>query len=436
MKKSVIILSVLMLIFSQLNAQLIIKGEFRPRFEYRTGYKNLNAQDVNALYLVTQRTRLTFNYTTGIFSFGLGIQDARIWGDEKLYNSTGVFGDDASLDLNEAWIGMNIFKNASLKIGRQYWIYEDERLLAERNWNQSSIKYDGVLFKYFINNYQFDLGLSWSTFTESYISTDIPVDKIKTQNFLYLKKKFNEVISASVLGMATGFSDTTNASEKLYVKGTAGAIVDIKKGGFKLFASGYYQFGRNRFGKEVSAYLANVKTSYTFNNKFLVGVGCDYISGNNAKDQDDAYLEKDHLFDLFYGMRHRFQGHMDLFQDIPKSTAGGGIVDFFLNLKYQFHPKVNVYMDWHYFSLQNNVVDKTYEGTGVRYLSKALGPEMDLGASWDITSFLNIQGGYSFMIPTSSMEIIQKLEPGDSKFPNWAWVMITAKPVFLDTSNK
>ena len=136
MKKKVLLVVLGIITLSNAYSQLIIKGEFRPRFEYRSGYKSLIPSTSDATVGVSQRTRISFNYQTGKFSFGLGIQDVRVWGDENYYNSIGVYGDQASIDLNEAWIAMAVCPSLTIKIGRQYWIYDDERMLSERNWNQ------------------------------------------------------------------------------------------------------------------------------------------------------------------------------------------------------------------------------------------------------------------------------------------------------------
>jgi hypothetical protein len=173
---------------------------------------------------------------------------------------------------------------------------------------------------------------------------------------------------------------------------------------------------------------------YLIKEKYSVGAGIDYLSGHNQESSDSAYLEKAHAFDIFYGTRHGVFGHMDLFNNLPKSTDNGGLVDIFLRLKWIPVPSTKIGADFHLFSLQNNVVDKTSEG--LAYLPKGLGQEVDLNFSWDISKIFNIKGGYSFFLLTDSMEKLQGIEPGTSRFPTWVWVMITAKPIFLDTTQK
>ena len=128
--------------------QFEINAELRPRAEMRHGYKILPVEDADASTFVSQRTRLNLFYNHEKFKMGFSLQDVRVWGDEQLFTSTGVYGDNVSLDLNEGWIEIFAGKSNSFKIGRQYWVYEDERLFSKRNWNQSSVKYDGLLYKF------------------------------------------------------------------------------------------------------------------------------------------------------------------------------------------------------------------------------------------------------------------------------------------------
>ena len=105
MKKSVCIASVivvLVLIFEKLPAQLIIKGEFRPRFHYCKGYKNLWIDTLEPAFFISQRTRLSLFYEKEKFASKIVLQDVRVWGDESKAGSTGTFGDDASTDIHEA----------------------------------------------------------------------------------------------------------------------------------------------------------------------------------------------------------------------------------------------------------------------------------------------------------------------------------------------
>jgi hypothetical protein len=435
MKRVLLYLPITLLILSQVNAQFVFKGEFRPRFEYRGGYAIILPKGEQPVFTVSQRSRLGAYYQTGILTFGLGIQDVMVWGSEDTYSYTGVTGSSGNMDIYEAWIGIKPYKEGLVKIGRQYWIYEDERLLSQRNWNQAEVKYDAVLFQHIQDNFRFDIGFSWNNLAENYAQADYSNDKMKSLNFIYVKKDITEWMYLSAMALASGFTKTDSTVDMNW-QGTYGGYLSVKKGGLNALASGFYQNGQNRKGLITNAYLFSVNGDYLIKKKYSIGAGIDYLSGNDQQNDDPEYLEKSHAFDNLYGVRHRVFGNLDLFNNLPKSTRNGGIVDIYLRLKYNPVPKTLIGADFHFFSLQNNVVWKM-SPTGPEYtLDKNLGQEMDMYVSWDINKILNLKGGYSFYLVTESMERLQGINPGDSAFPTWIWVMLTAKPVFLDTAQK
>lgn len=433
MKRLLLIYALLLLIISQTSGQFTLKGEFRPRFEFRGGYGKILAENEKPIGLISQRSRLSAYYQTGIYSFGFSIQDVMIWGDEDIYSSTGVMGSKASIDINEAWLGIKPYQKGLFKIGRQYWAYEDERLLSQRGWNQSEIKYDAVLFQHSEAKLKLDVGLSWNNDIDRNLNNEYPAGKMKSMNFVYVRKDFNEWLHATVMALASGFTASDSVPD-INWQGTYAGYLGVKKGGLTALASGFYQNGKSRKGVSTNAYMFALSGDYLIKEKFSVGAGIDYLSGHDQKIGDSAYLEKAHAFDILYGIRHRFYGHLDLFNNLPKSTNDGGLVDVFIRFKWIPVKSTTIGADLHFFSLQTNVAMTEYL-TPV-YLDKGLGQELDLNVSWDISKIFNVKGGYSFYLVSESMEYLQKIESGTSRFPTWIWVMITAKPVFLDTSSK
>ena len=433
MKRALLFCAFVLLFFSQSFSQFILKAEYRPRFEYRSGYGQLLTMDQDPVLTVSQRTRISSSYQTGILSFGLGIQDVRVWGDEDWYSTNSVVGDSASLDLNEAWIGIKPYENGFIKIGRQYWIYEDERMLSQRNWNQSEVKYDGILYQNKLGKTQIDLGLSWNNKVDKAFTEPYPNNKMKSLNFIYIKRTINDWLYVSATALASGFldNDSTNAINWM---GTYGAYMSIKKGGLSALANGYYQSGTSRFsGKTTSAYMFTVNGDYLIKKKFSIGAGIDYLSGHDQENSETGYQEKSHAYDVLYGISHRYLGHMDLFSNLPKSTKNAGLSDIFIRAKWYFKETSHLGADFHLFSLQTNVA-YTVEDE-IFYYDKNLGKELDFYCSWDINKIFNIKGGYSFFMASETMEKFQGVY-GNARFPNWAWIMLTAKPVFLDTTPK
>ena len=68
-----------------------IKGQVRPRFEFRQGFKALRPTDAPPAALVEQRTRLTLGYQHNGITFFLQPQDIRVWGSTPLVNNSNGF---------------------------------------------------------------------------------------------------------------------------------------------------------------------------------------------------------------------------------------------------------------------------------------------------------------------------------------------------------
>ncbi len=405
------------LLFIQTRAQLTVKAEMKSRLEMRNGYKALKKSGDDPAFLVSQRSRVSLLYSKSFFSIGFSMQDVRVWGNETLFSPTGVFGDNASLDVNEAWVNLQIFQNVSVKIGRQYLGYDDKRLLSERNWNQHSVAYDAMVLKYYKNGFKADLAFSYNNQKEILFVEPFTDQKIKTLNFLHIEKQFSEKLKISPMIMTVGYN-RSDTSKVVYLRGTYGLFVEFKCKGFSSEYSAYYQNGKNKKGQDVSANLLSVRMDYDIW-KFRLGVGFTQISGNNPES------ESDNLFDIFYGTRHRYFGLMDYFSNIPKSTQNGGLRDLFFSVNFEPVPKLKFNADYHLFSLDKKVFIQKSELSGV------LGNELDMYFSKDFVSDVNLSGGFSFMFPGENLETLQGIEQDGSKFSNWAWLMLTVKPTLL-----
>jgi hypothetical protein len=162
----------------------------------------------------------------------------------------------------------------------------------------------------------------------------------------------------------------------------------------------------------------------------------DYISGQDGLNGDAGYSSRDHFFDIFYGARHKYYGLMDYFSAMRTATAAGGLVDLMAGIGYQPHPQLGIQLDGHYFLLQNRVADPTAADGQSLALDKPLGAEADISLTFRWMPELNLEGGFSVMMPTESMEVIQKIEKGSSRFSCWGWVMLTATPVLFRSDKK
>ncbi len=411
-------------------AQLEVSAEIRPRGEFRRGYKSLivETQKDNPSFVVSQRTRLSLDYSKGFMKARINFQDVRIWGDETIYTSTGVFGSEASVDLYEGWLHFDVFKNAFIRAGRQEWVYDDQRLLSKRNWNQHGLTYDGLLLGYRKDGLQIDGGFSWNNDVESLINEPYNPARIRTLDFLYLKNQFSEKFTSSLILLTNGYqkSDTSNT---IYMRGTYGMNGWYSNELLNLHGGAYYQNGKNRKGDNVSAYA--FFASVTMNiNEWAFGPGIDWISGND--NQDKAGDDIDHLFDILYGARHGYYGYMDYFSNTARSTGGAGLVDAHFTVQRSIATKHQIELKYHYFLLQNNFYVETTPGN-MESIDKYLASEADLVYTYKYDPSLMIQLGYSVFVPGSGMEIVNNVPEGSSLTGQWAWVMVTFKPMLFNS---
>ncbi|HPR60209.1 MAG TPA: hypothetical protein PLF35_04640, partial [Prolixibacteraceae bacterium] len=118
-----------------------------------------------------------------------------------------------------------------------------------------------------------------------------------------------------------------------------------------------------------------------------------YLSGNSKTDTNQT---TDQLFDLFYGARHGFFGHIDYFSNIPSSTKQGGLNDLYYFLKLNVGSKISINNTGHYFMLsQLNELTPN---------NKNLGYENDLTAKIKIAPWGTLDLGYLFILPTESLK--------------------------------
>ena len=409
-----------LLLVTTVSAQFAMDVEIRPRFEIRDGYKLLSTAGQVPAALISQRSRLNLFYSQNQVSTRFSLQDVRVWGDESNVSSTGVNGDPASIDLYEAWVEYHNLKGFGIRIGRQPFSYDDQRLLSRRNWNQNGMCYDALLLRYKTGDWQFDLAMSLNNNSDNTVGNIYPADRLKTLNFLYIKGPLSERLSNSVILLGSGVT-ASDSSEVIYMRGTLGDNWRFTIDKLDLRGTVYYQFGKNENGQKVSAYLASL-TGLIRLQSLKAGGSLVYISGQDAVKSGSDYQNTDHRFDILYGTRHSNYGHLSYFGNIPRGTADGGLTDACLKLQYG-NSAVGIQMDAHNFFLASNVV--LTEGSNP--IDSFLGTEVDIYLKWTFHPSITLQGGYAIMRPGESLEQIQGLNPGDSDLSHLFWLMLDFK---------
>jgi hypothetical protein len=397
-----------------LKAQFTLSGEIRPRFEYRYGYKKIPADNSLAAILVSQRSRLKADYSNKTLATSISFQDVRIWGDESMKK------DVAGIGLYEAWAEFRICDSLSVKAGRQEIIYDNERLLSINNWSQKSVTHDALLIRYRINGWKLDLGNAFNQSRDTLFSTDYntAIGNYKTLNFIWFAKSWQH-LGLQAVAVADGYqkAGTTNT---LYVRLTSGLIGTFTYDPITLSLRGFYQNGNSESGIETDAWYAQAELSVKAGKSVQLAAGAELFSGKNASDTADRRIRH---FTAAYGSNHRFNGHMDYYTR-PADTRNAGLVNPYVLANISLSKKIRLLADFHGFFLQQ----PCYEA-GIK-LKPYLGSEADVSLRYTLSPELNVQAGFSSYLVSDSRKMLSGTL--SSKIPVWGWVMLTAKPQFLN----
>ncbi|MCD4732208.1 MAG: alginate export family protein [Bacteroidales bacterium] len=399
--------------------------ELRPRLLLDDGYKTPKLKNKKPLAYITQRTRLNVGFQKNILEAYISVQDIRFWGGDNKYKENGVLGNTESLSLHQGWFMFNPNQMISIKIGRQLFQYDDQRILSSRNWNDYQITYDAVLLKFDDAITKLDIGLTWNSETSKNLI--YPDEKFKVFDFIrYERQLYN--FNLSIIGLLTG--NTINDSvETIFLCGTYGLNLNYIKKGFKMRSSVYYQNNLNNNGQNINAYCFSIFAKQNiFQKKASIGIGLDYLSGNDETNINNDYQSTNHRFDILYGRRHSWYGYMDFFSTTPEQ----GLQDYMIKTEYIPIKNLTLQADYHFFLLAENKYN--IEEQTVK-LSKNLGSEFDFTLKWKILEEASLQAGYSFYLMTNSLKQIKEVRNEKLRFPQFAYVMITVKPILFDIKN-
>jgi hypothetical protein len=223
-------------------------------------------------------------------------------------------------------------------------------------------------------------------------------------------------ISFSGIALLTGntLSDTT---EQIYYRGTYGINTIYKNQLFSLRSSIYYQQNMNTKEEQTSAWCFSAFGEYQFVKKGYIGLGVDYLSGNDENATDLT----NNQFDILYGRRHSWYGYMDYFSTIPAQ----GLQDYMVKLRCKPLSKLGLYIDWHYFLLS---ADRHDVFNATELISRKLGQEVDFKLSYEFFKESTFECGYSFYCLTETLKQIKTVDDDNLRFPQFYYFMVTLKP--------
>lgn len=393
-------------------------AQIRPRAEYRNGALSPRSEGEVPAYFIYNRARLSMEYHRHDLSMKISGQHVGVWGQSPQVDKKG----DARLALNEAWAKLNFGAGFFAQLGRQTLSYDDERILGGLDWNVAGRYHDALKLGYAAGKHQLHLILAFNQNDEKTIGGTYykdggqPYKNMETLWYHYKsgKQDFNASLLFINLGLETG---TEEDARTRYLQ-TMGTYLTYQPGRWNLSGALYYQGGKNKTNRSVTAYMWNLRAQYNLNERWNFMAASDYLSGNKPGGK------KFKAFDPLYGTHHKFYGGMDYFY--ASNFAAGfnpGLWDNQLGVGFKPCSKVGLSLNYHYFATTAKV-----ESAGKKY-DKGLGSELDFQLDVTVMKDVKLSAGYSFMAGSKTMDIVKG---GDHKcWQDWGWLSLNINPKVL-----
>lgn len=386
--------------------------EFRPRFEYRDGYRQLPSDTTNAAFFVSSRTRLLLDYKQNKSAFHLSLQDVRIWGQNGNSLATGSFG------IFESFACLALKKNWNITIGRQAVELDNGRLFSRANWNQTSRAHDGIRLNYEAKRFSSAFFAFYNQNKANIFGTNYGLNYYKYLFLNYSTYHLGDHWFMNFLNAFDGFEGITN-EQVIFVRGTSGGRIEYKSKPVEITVAAYYQYGQLSSGAPISAYYVQPSIKLK-QKKWTLDAGMEYLSG----DYPQSLSTTSHSFSTLYGVAFKFMGHLDYFTSFPEDVNGAGLINPFLFLDYDLSDKLRFKLESHLFYTQRDLVSKDNA-----VMSPYLGFESDFKLKYSFHPDLFLDFGFSMMAATKSMAV---LKTGNyAKTPVFSFLMLTWKPKLL-----
>jgi len=334
-----------------------------------------------------------------------------------------------TMDLHQAYAAIGNLKEfpLELKVGRQEFIYGDERLIGASDWGNPARAFDAARLR-------FDNGKFWvDAFSGRVVLTDD--SKFDQPDFhdwfsgLYASTKALIPIQESQLYVLSRNSEKGAAvtprdiiSVGLRVKSLPG-----KLDGWDYFGEVVEQFGsvsQTNVRRDQEALAAAIGGGYTWTQTFAsprVGVEYDYSSGD-ANPTDGKSQTLDNLFPT----NHKHYGLMDL-------VGWRNIHDVRLSLSTKPRKGLTVGLDYHLFWLADTH-DSFYPQAGAgrnasgygrnSTYSNFVGSELDLDANYAVTTWLGVRAGYGHFFTGDYIDA-SKASRGGATDADWVYTQLT-----------
>ena len=394
------------------SSEFTLSLEFRPRFEYRNGYRQLPDSLNKPAGFVSQRLRLKMRYDRPRFAFQASIQDIRIWGQYGLTTAS------TGLGLFEGYVEFAFNKHWALRMGRQAVELDNGRLFSMANWNQASQAHEGLnIIREGTKTHSELMGFYNQSGEQIFGNTyDLNGKTYLALVAHYWTHRVSDHFDYYLLNVVDAFQ-TPSAPAIVYTRGTSGGRINVIYKPFAFTVAGFYQYGQNRLGEPLSAYYLQPEASLRWK-PFGVRLGMEYMSGTT-----NVYSTNyDHSFVPLYGVTFKFMGNLNQFVSFPDDLGKGGLINPYLFFETGFK-KWKIKLELHEFMLQSEVVRNG------EILDPQLGVEADLKVKYSFNDFIEAEGGFAYMQATESLSLLQFNT--NYRQPMWGFLMVKVSPQLL-----
>jgi hypothetical protein len=388
------------------NAQLEFSGEFRPRTEFRGGYKTPISKLLDMAVVTDQRTRLIANYRKSNVEFNITAQDVRIWG-----NTPTVGGNGGFLGIAESWLRLDINPQVDVCIGRQAISLDNERIFGALNWAQAGQFHDAIRL-----NIRSDQKSSWrnhlsvlgsinqssSVLSKTRFSTNGSYKGLAAAHYLWNNetKGIKGSMLSSLVMYPTHWHNLWPPGDThslVYGIGTHGVTSRFKRKSMAVGFEGYIQHKTNTsevdFLAAISLSKAMIKTSIT--------LGTDYLSSG---------------FKPLFGTNHKFYGFMDYYY-VGNSHQNKGLFNPYFRIDLKTTAGKFSLFGHHFRSAVNIPTGNDWQ---------SMGEELDILWSKQFSNSIHLLGGWSVMRTTSFLNEI-KNQLGSPRIQTWGFLQLTYK---------
>ncbi|GAB4423236.1 MAG: alginate export family protein [Bacteroidia bacterium] len=392
--------------------------EFRPRTEFRDGYRVLRSDTTGPAFFTEGRSRILLDYRRPGFAFHTAIQDVRVWGEQAPASTTGT------IQVFESYVEPSLGDRLALRLGRQRIMYDNQRLFAQNDWRQNAGSHDALRLLYRDDRLEADLLGAFNQeqgAQNRFAGTDFSPGFKNYKALLVAYARYRAGEHLAVIGLhASDMYQDADSVRLHHWRHTSGGRLTYARAGHTLTLAAYYQYGHTARGQGLSAYYLQPEWQYKARLRWTLRLGAELFSGDDGL-RPSAVSRS---FDALYGVNHRFLGSMDYFTRFPDDPNGVGLVAPYLFLFCDLGEKLTLRADAHLFFSQNNFV-LPGQATAI---GRFLGFEQDLLVRFRPNSYTLLDLGYSYLLATPSMAAIKRGDLSGGRYQQWAYVMATFTP--------